>query len=85
MTRSQTHHRHTHHQKNLICPITSIIENPISKDVMKRKNIRNKQNRTHQTRCQAIMIRKTKGTIDTIDEKLRRAILKTILSNYARG
>ena len=84
--RSQTQVSQTHHQENLIHPMTSNIENQKSNDVMERKSIGNARNRSRQTHRRATLIRLTKFIIKSRFDK-RKIIRKRnrILSNYAQN
>ena len=80
-TRIQTHHCQNHNRANFIFRLIEITENPKARNTIQRKLFRNKRNRTHQIRRQAILVRTTSVTIGKRDTK-RRAIEKMILSNY---
>ena len=79
----QTHHRHTHHQSNLILMMTANTENQKANNAIKIKSIGNARHRTCQTRCWATLISPTKVIIKAIDAIIRRDIGKGTLSNYA--
>ena len=68
---------------NLIRLMIKNTENPKARNKIKRKNVRNTRNRTLRTHRQAIVIFPITVTIDARDKKIRRAIRKRILSNYA--
>ena len=84
-TRSQTHHSQTRHQANLICKMIEIIENKKSRNTIQRKSVGNTRNRTCHTHCRTIMLCSTTVNIDARYAKIRRSIVKRILSNYAQG
>ena len=85
--RSQTDHRQTHHQANLIRLMTANTENQKEDNAIKIKSIGSTQNRTRQTHCRATLIRPTKFIIKARDTVKIRAAGKIngTLSNYTQN
>ena len=69
-TRIQTHHCEIY-QRNLIFQMTPIQVNQIKRNAIRRKNVKNKINRTRQTHRRAILIRPTTVITDANDVRGR--------------
>ena len=85
MNQSQTHHRQTHHQVNIIFTMTENTADLRARDRTKIKSVINAQNRTRHTHCRATMIRPKKVTIDARDTIKTKTIGERNLSSYEKS